>query len=174
MKKQRKITMLWKFFYWPLVWLLVFFPGIIWPLYVHGILKITAIILGIFVLGFSLLLTSAGGRTLAKTGHQSNHETIWPDKFTDGGIFSCMRHPMHLGLALFPVALSLISGSVPAILSSGWGVSGALWFVLFIEEKDALNKYGGQYSAYMLRVPPFSFAGKCFKEALASRKIKGS
>ncbi len=166
--------MVWKFLYWPFIWLLVFIPALLWPLSLNGIWRICALIIGAFLLTISLSLTSAGGRTLAKLGHQKGRETIWPDKFTDVGIFSCMRHPMHLGLAIFPVALALISGSVPAILSSGWGVSGALWFVLHIEEKDALQKYGTVYNAYMQKVPPFSLNPSCLKKTLTIWKIKST
>ncbi len=171
MWKSKKITMIWKFLYWPFIWLIVFLPALLWPFSLNGIWKICALIVGVLLLMISLFLTSAGGRTLAKLGHQKSNETIWPDKFTDFAIFSCMRHPMHLGLAIFPVALALISGSVPAILSSGWGVSGALWFVLHIEEKDALNKYGMVYSAYMQKVPPFSLYPKCLLKAWKFWKI---
>ncbi len=166
MMKSRKITMVWKFIYWPVIWFFVFVPALFWPVSLHGILKISGMFTGVILLAVALLLTSAGGRTLAKWGHKEAHETIWPDNFIDFGIFSCMRHPMHLGLALFPVAVALMSGSVPAICSSGWGVSSALWFVLHIEEKDALSKYGLVYSEYMQRVLPFSFTVNCLKKAL--------
>jgi len=165
MKQPRKITMLWKFFYWPVVWSLVFVPALVWPESLSGIFRIAAVLAGSILLVLSLLLTSAGGRTLARTGHSEEHKTIWPDRFTEFGIFSCMRHPMHLGLALFPLSVALISGSVAAICSSGWGVSGALWFVLYIEEKDALQKFASTYSDYMQRVPPFAFKAECLKKA---------
>ncbi len=170
----RKITMVWKFIYWPIVWFVVFIPALFLPVSLHGIPKITSMLAGIILFAISMLLTSSGGRTLAQFGHQKAHETIWPDKFTEFGIFSCMRHPMHLGLAIFPIALALMSCSVTAILSSGWGVAGALWFVLYIEERDALSKYGRVYSDYMQRVPPFSIKIECFKKALMIWKNKGA
>ncbi len=169
MFKLNKITKVWKFFYWPVVWLIVYVPAFVRPVYLYGFQKTIALVFGLILIGISLLLTSAGGRTLAQKGHQKDHKTLWPDKFIEFGIFNCMRHPMHLGLAIFPVALALISGSVPAILSSGWGVSGALWFVLQIEEKDALNKYGMVYSAYMQKVPPFSLRLRCIKSLIKSK-----
>jgi len=171
MKTSRKITKIWKFVYWPFIWLSVLIPAIIWPLSLHGIWIIVSVAAGIFVLAVSMLLTSSGGRTLAKLAHNKTKETIWPDRFTDYGIFSCMRHPMHLGLALFPVAIALISGSVLAICSSGWGVAGALWFVLHIEEKDALQKYGQVYSDYLQKVPPFCLKPSCLKKALIIWKM---
>ncbi len=172
MRKPQKITMLWKFAFWPVLWVLVFAPAFFWPLFLHGVWMVVSLLLGVILLAVSLFLTATGGRTLAKWGHyEGSNETIWPDKFTDSGIFSCMRHPMHLGLALFPVAVALISGSVPAICSSGWGVAGALWFVLHIEEKDALGKYAQIYSDYMQKVPPFSLRRACLKKALTIWKM---
>lgn len=167
MKKPTKITMIWKFLYWPVVWMFVLIPAFIWPVFLDGAYLIVARIFGMLLLLLSLFLSASGGRTLAKLAHKEEHETFWPDKFTDAGIFSCMRHPMHLGLALFPVALALVSGSVPAILSAGWGMTGALWFVLHIEEVDALGKFGKIYSDYMQKTPPFSLKPACLKKALA-------
>lgn len=171
MWQSRKITMIWKFIYWPFIWLLIFIPAFLWPLSLHGTWKIVSIIAGILLLFCSLFLSASGGRILARLAHSEKHETFWPDKFTDFGIFSCMRHPMHLGLAIFPVAIALISGFVPAICSSGWGVAGALWFVIYIEEKDALEKFAQIYNDYMQKVPPFSLKPGCLKKALLIWKL---
>ncbi len=165
-RKYKKITMIWKFIFWPIVWIAVFIPGFIWPLTLNGFWMITARIVGILLLFYSLFLSSSGGRVLAKFAHSEAHETFWPDRFTEFGIFGCMRHPMHLGLALFPVAVALLSGLVLAISSSGWAVTAALWFVIQIEEKDTIEKYGQSYFEYMQRVPPFSIRLTCLKEAL--------
>lgn len=161
-----KITMLWKFIFWPIVWFLVFLPGIMMPLTLSGFWLTASRLFGVLLLLYSLFLASSGGRVLAKNAHQEAHETFWPDKFTEFGIFSCMRHSMHLGLAIFPVAFALLSGLILPILASGWGVTAALWFVLQIEEKDALSKFGQTYMDYMLRVPPFSLRPGCIKAGL--------
>ncbi len=161
-----KITMLWKFFYWPVVWALFFAPGVVWPLSLKGGWLVGARALGGVLGVYATFLAATGGRTLSKFAHRESHETFWPDRFTDFGIFGCMRHPMHLGLAAFPVALALLSGRVLAIAASGWGVAAALWFVLHIEEKDALEKFGSTYSDYMLRVPPFSLKWRCIQAGL--------
>jgi protein-S-isoprenylcysteine O-methyltransferase Ste14 len=159
-----KITMLWKFLYWPVVWILVFIPGLIWPVALEDIWLTLSRILGVILLLYALFLSSSGGRVLARFAHRDEHETFWPDRFTEFGFFSCMRHPMHMGLALFPVALALLLGRVLPIVGSGWGVAAAFWFVLQIEEKDALEKFGDVYVDYMLRVPPFSIDPKCLRE----------
>ena len=160
------IKKLWKFIFWPILWLFICIPGIIWPVMLDGTLIIISRIAGISLLFYALFLTSTGGRSLARFGHLAEHETYWPDKFTEFGIFKCMRHPMHLGLAIFPLAVALTSGLVLTIWGAGWGVAGALWFVLQIEEKDTIEKFGQTYSDYMQRVPPFSLKLSCIKAGL--------
>ena len=157
---------LWKFYFWIIVWGLSFSPAYFFPDKLQGIWLFLARLLGAFFLLYSLLLTSSGGRTLARFAHEEAHEHYWPDKFTEFGIFGCMRHSMHLGLALFPLSLALLSGFVYAIAAAGWSVAAALWFVLVIEEKETLEKYGTQYTDYMQRVPPFSLHPKCIQAAL--------
>jgi len=166
MTKMKDLKRLWKFYFWLVVWGLSFAPIFLFPAKLNGIWLILARIFGILLLLYSLFLTSTGGRTLAKLAHQEEHEHFWPDKFTEFGIFGCMRHAMHFGLAIFPLAIALISGFVFAIASAGWGVSAAFWFVLVIEEKDTLEKYGATYTDYMQRVPPFSLKLSCFKKSL--------
>lgn len=165
-RKQVKFTMIWKFIFWPVVWVFIFLPALIWPTSLRGGWLILSRIAGVILFFPAMFLTSTGGRTLARFGHQGDRETVWPDKFTAFGIFKCMRHPMHLGLALTPLAIALISGSVWGIWGSGWGIAAALWFVIQIEEKDTLGKFGEVYTSYMQRVPPFSLKPGCIKEGL--------
>lgn len=167
LKKLKNISMIWKFYFWPAVWLLVLLPSLEFPILLENIWLIAGRILGVILLIYSMFLVSSGGRTLAKYGHKAEHETFWPDEFSMVGIFSCMRHPMHLGLAILPLSVALISGNVVAIAASGWGVAAALWFVLHVEEKDTLMKYGKAYSEYMKKIPPFSFKFSCVKKAFS-------
>ena len=168
--KIRKINMLWKFFFWPVVWLFIFIPAFVWPLSLIGIWLILARVFGSLLFVYSMLLASSGGRTLARYGHQEAHETFWPDKFTTFGIFGCMRHPMQFGLAIFPISVALMSGFVLPIFTSGWGVAAGLWFIIQIEEKDTIKKFGETYTNYMQKVPPLSLRIGCIKEALKAWK----
>ena len=156
--------MLWKFMFWPIVWIVIFLPGWIWPLYLDGFIRLAAFISGLILFTATMALTAIGGRTLKRFAHQDGHKTFWPDRFTAEGIFSCMRHPMHLGLALLPVATALMWGSLPVILASGWGVAAALWFVLVIEEQDTLRRFDNEYTDYMQRTPPFSLSLSCLRK----------
>jgi protein-S-isoprenylcysteine O-methyltransferase Ste14 len=165
LKKLKNMSMIWKFYFWPIAWLLVLLPSLAFPILLENIWLIVARIIGVILLIYSMFLASSGGRTLAKYGHKAEHVTFWPDEFSMVGIFSCMRHPMHLGLAIFPLSVALISENVVAIAASGWGVAAALWFVLHVEEKDTLMKYGEAYSEYMKKTPPFSLKFSCMKKA---------
>ncbi len=126
LKMLKNMSMIWKFYFWPTVWLLVLLPSLAFPVLLENIWLIVARILGVILLIYSIFLASSGGRTLAKFAHKPEHETFWPDQFSMVGIFSCMRHPMHLGLAIFPLSIALIGGNVVAITASGWGVAAAL------------------------------------------------
>ena len=73
---------------------------------------------------------------------------------------------MHLGLAIFPLSITLISGLIWGIWGAGWDIAAAFWFVIYIEEKDNIEKFGQTYLSYMLRVPPFSLKPSCILEGL--------
>lgn len=165
--------MIWKFLFWPVVWITIFLPGWIWPLSLSGIFRWITLVVGLIIFIMAILLAAIGGKTLKHFAHQDGHQTFWPDKFTAAGIFSCMRHPMHLGLALFPVGIALIWGSIPVILASGWGVVAALWFVLVVEEKETLHHFGDEYSRYMQQTPPFTLSPTCLKKGYAAIKHSG-
>ncbi|MEB3846786.1 MAG: isoprenylcysteine carboxylmethyltransferase family protein [Desulfurococcales archaeon] len=156
----------WKFAYWPLIWTITLAPPLVfdWGPRLHGLSGLFLQALGLVVIVYSLLLTSIAGRTLRLYGHTG--DSFWPDKLVDVGIYSCMRHPQHLGLALFPLGLSLATAMPVVLLASGWSVAGALAFVLLVEEPECLVKYGDKYVAYMRRVPPFSLNPRCLMEAL--------
>jgi len=172
-KSPFKITMLWKFFYWVVVWALIFAPMLARPATLKGMWMVVARVAGLVLVVYATFLAATGGRTLSRFAHQEAHETFWPDRFTTSGIFGCMRHPMHQGLAIFPVALALLSGRILIIAASGWGVAAALGFVLLVEEKETLEKYGQAYSEYMMQVPPFSLKWRCIKAGLEVWRQKG-
>ncbi len=159
---------LWKFLYWPLLWAATLYSGYILCKYpscrFKGVTGYASIIIGLIIIAYSLLLTSIGGRTLKRYGHVKSR--LWPDKLVTVGIYSCMRHPQHLGLSLFPVGLGLLARSLGSVIASGWAVVGALLFVLMIEEPECLNKYGEDYYNYMRRVPAFSLNPGCIVKGI--------
>jgi len=80
----------------------------------------------------------------------------WSTKLITDNIYSCVRHPHHLGVGLFMTFLALLIGyptTFIIIIISQW-----LWvylFVIFIEEKECLEKFEDQYVKYSKNVPMF-------------------
>lgn len=80
----------------------------------------------------------------------------WSTSLITQNIYRCIRHPHHLGVGLFMTFLGLLIGypvTFLIITISQW-----LWvllFVIFIEEKECLEKFGDEYLEYKKNVPMF-------------------
>jgi len=159
-----------KALFWLIVYLFVFSTGYFIDLEVSWICYFLTAVIGFFLLLYSLALASIAGRTLKKFAHKVKGESFIPDKFINIGIYACMRHPMHLGIALLPLSIALIWGNLAAILSSGWVLAAAFWFVLAIEEPELIKQYKQEYIEYMQKVPPFTLSLKCLEDALVALK----
>jgi len=80
----------------------------------------------------------------------------WSTKIITKNIYKCVRHPHHLGVGLFMTFLGLLIGY--PIIFIIITVSQWLWvliFVLVIEEKECLEKFGDVYIEYKKNVPMF-------------------
>ena len=136
-----------------------------------GIWLTISITIGILLFVYSIALASIAGKTLKRYAHlEDKPKSFEPNKFTSLGIYSIMRHPMHLALALLPISVAFMMGSLSAILASGWSLAMALIFILFIEEPEAIKKYGTEYVDYILRVPAWNFKPNLLKDALKALK----
>jgi len=159
-----------KAIFWLIVYLFVFITGALSGLKVNGVCYFLMVLLGVGLLLYSFALAAIAGRTLKNFAHKVKGESFIPDKFTSVGIYSCMRHPMHLGIALMPLAFSLIWGNAGALLASGWALAAGFWFVLAIEEPEVIKEYKQDYIDYMQKVPPFTLRLKCLEDALVALK----
>ncbi|MFA5817854.1 MAG: methyltransferase [Bacteroidales bacterium] len=80
----------------------------------------------------------------------------WSTKLIVKNVYKCVRHPHHLGVGMFMTFLGLLTGypvTFVIITATQW-----LWvflFVLFIEEKECLEKFGNDYREYRKNVPMF-------------------
>jgi len=88
-----------------------------------------------------------------------------PDKFVDFGIYKCMRHPGQFGNIVLLISITMLSGKLCAFVFSGWLAFLGVLFILFVEEKEAVEKFGNEYGKYIKKVKPFSLNFKCFKNA---------
>lgn len=154
---------LWKFAYWPIAWTLVFLPAAVTGDVgsMDGALGLSLKVLGAAVVIWALVIHTVAGRTLKRLGHSRGQGGIWPDRLVTVGIYSCMRHPQQLGLALMPLGIASLLASPLALGLSGWGVLAAFLFVLAIEEPECLEKFGTAYHEYMKRTSAFSLKPSC-------------
>lgn len=80
----------------------------------------------------------------------------WSTKLIVKNVYKCVRHPHHLGVGLFMTFFGLLIGypfTCIIIAFTQW-----LWvflFVIFIEEKECLEKFGDEYLKYKKSVPMF-------------------
>lgn len=75
--------------------------------------------------------------------------------FIDRGIYSLVRQPMTLGLAMWSIALVLAFQSVLAVIL---GLTSLFCFWMSASKESELNirKFGGPYKEYMKKVPAWN------------------
>ncbi len=146
------------------VWLdLRLFPGIFsspaWHLF--------SLTLGLPLLQLVRRAAATTGRTLARYGREGDLPRFETNKLVRQGPYACMRHPMHLALLFFPLALGLIVGSLGFVLFV-WPLEVLLMLILIktVEEKEALAKFGDAYRRYMEEVPAFNLSPACLVRLL--------
>ncbi len=119
---------------------------------------------GIFLLRIVVTISRNTGRILAKYGRKGELPRMETNQLVEDGPYGCMRHPMHLGLFLFPLAFAFLSGSLSFILIIAPSEIILMLIMIFvIEEPEAIRKFGNQYLEYRKKVPAFSFRWLCLK-----------
>jgi len=106
-------------------------------------------LMGMIVAHFPLKRT---GRLLKLLGEQK--EWGCTNRLITTDIYTCVRHPHHLGVGIFMTSLGLLIGhwwSFLIITITQW-----VWVVAFlflVEEKELTEKFGEEYKAYRQQVP---------------------
>ncbi|MHB8854353.1 MAG: methyltransferase family protein [Ignavibacteriaceae bacterium] len=127
-----------------------------------------------FVIGFLLLIlvmkiSRNTGRTLAKYGRKGDIKRMETNVLVKQGVYKYMRHPMHLGLLLFPLSIAFLIGSPSFILIiAPIEIIFMLIMIKFFEEPEAIRKFGNEYLEYKNQVPWFCFKIKCLEELFRS------
>ena len=62
---------------------------------------------------------------------------------------------------MIPLGIALIMGSASAVLSAGWAILAAFFFVIVIEEPECMKKFSDDYFHYMQETPPFCLHPQC-------------
>ena len=158
-----------------LVWIIMIAAGYFGGLWINDLLdwscpSIICIPVGLILLALIIRASSVTGRYLAVYGKKSGKGFGEIDKLVTVGPYSCMRHPMHFFLSLFPIALGLllvnpgmsfIIGPVEMIL--------ILSMAILIDEKESIERFGEEYLEYKSRVPAFNLHPRCLWLCLAHR-----
>ena len=129
---------------------------------------LASLVLGALLLWGVMRTSRYTGRLLARRGRVGDDiPRMDTNKLVIEDIYACMRHPMHLGLLFFPLAIALILGS-PTFIFVIAPLELLMMIVLIklLEEREALAKFGEDYRAYMKTTPMFSLRLACLRKML--------
>lgn len=132
---------------------------------------IVSSLFGLMLLRLVVNASRKTGRLLAREGRVGKLPRMETNRLVTTGIYGCMRHPMHLGLLFFPLAVGLVAGSPSFILLfAPLEAFFILVMLKFYEEPEAIRKFGDEYRAYQRRVPMFDFSVECLRELFLRRE----
>ncbi len=134
------------------------FAGYLHDVYFH----ILTFPMGLVLLYAVMVVSRNTGRLLAQMGREGSLPLMETNRLVTTGVYSCMRHPMHLGLMFFPLSLALVLGSVSFIMIIAPAeMLLILVMIKVVEEPEAIRKFGDAYINYMKDVPAFNLKPSC-------------
>ncbi len=169
------------------MWLAMIFGGFFAGLWLDAILfpvlyrsltsHLISFAIGLWIARMVINASRNTGRYLNRNGRVGDIPRLETNRLVVTGYYSCMRHPMHLGLLLFPFAAALLAGS-PSFLIIIAPFEALLMIILIktVEEPQALQKFGEDYRKYMAKTPMFSFKKECLRMLFSRdgyKKISG-
>jgi len=157
------------------MWIVMLLGGIIGGYYLDNIwfkgihqnflFHLVSFAVGVFLLSVVMRISKNTGRTLARYGRKGELKRMETNVLVKEGVYRYMRHPMHLGLLLFPLSFAFLTGSPSFIfIISPAEMLLMLLLIKLIEEPEAVRKFGDEYREYMKQVPRFCFRKECLKE----------
>jgi len=159
------------------IWILFLIGGGISGVYLDNIwfinywnnlfFHLISLIIGVFFLFLVLRISKNTGRFLAKNGREGILPRMQTNVLVQSGIYAQMRHPMHLGLMLFPLAIAFLLGSLSFILIiAPIEIIFILIMIYLIEEPEAIRKFGDNYKDYKKITPAFCLTTNCLKNLI--------
>jgi protein-S-isoprenylcysteine O-methyltransferase Ste14 len=114
-------------------------------------------ILWLRVIGFILYIPSAilvfgSIIELKRKGRPESHDPTYTTTFVDSGMYSIIRQPITLGVAIWSIALILVFQSTVSIVLSASSIL-CFWISARKEAEYNIRKFGDKYEAYSKRVP---------------------
>ena len=158
---------------WLLMILVLVACGFLGPSPGHGLAVRLA---GAALLLLSLRGAAVTGRYLAVYGNpvKRGRGPGEPTRLVREGPYSCMRHPMHLFLSLFPLSVGLLAATWCSILLGLAEMITVLVLAVVLDEKESLARFGEEYERYRREVPAFNLSPRCLARALGPRPPKKS
>ena len=128
---------------------------------------LVSISLGVIFLLIIKWVAGSTGKWLAQHGKISDSESFGDfSRLVKDGPYSCMRHPMHLFLSLFPSpSMVLIVGPFETVL--------VLLMAVSIDEKESIERFKEEYIEYRKRVPAFNLNPQCLRLVFTRPSKKG-
>jgi len=77
-----------------------------------------------------------------------------PSELLTAGIYSKIRHPRYLGL-MFEISATALLVNYLAVYLLVLATVPVLYFIVWLEERELLERFGGQYEQYRSRIPRF-------------------
>ena len=109
-------------------------------------------LLGLFGMVLAHFPLKRTGKLLSRMGEAEEWGCTTRLVTTD--IYRCVRHPHHVGVGVFMTSLGLLIGHLWSFLIisiSQW--AWVLGFLLLVEEKELMEKFGEEYETYCRQVP---------------------
>ncbi len=124
-------------------------------------------ITGFAILWMGILLRVAGLKQLGKN-YSSFVEIRESQKLVTSGLFSIVRHPLHLSILMEVMGMSIISTNAFSVIPAG-----VLMFTILLrnrnEEQKLLNHFGTEYENYRKQVPSMNFLWGLVKKVKKDR-----
>ena len=151
-----------------LMWFLMIIISIIAAYFIDFSLSLSSLgiysrIFGLILILSSSMLLRASGKALKQFGMKTKRGFGETDTLVTIGIYGCIRHPHHTGIAMFIVGFGFLYASptfllifVPLLLLAVYT------FVKRVEEPEAVKKFGDAYIEYSKEVPAFIPRLNCF------------
>jgi protein-S-isoprenylcysteine O-methyltransferase Ste14 len=104
-----------------------------------------------------------------KGGVKNGESYIHTTQLVDTGIYSVVRHPQYVTFMLFAIAGMLLFQHWIVVLL-GVPIFPLIYIDLIKADKDALEKFGDNYRAYMKKVPRANFLLGIIRRLLRQRE----
>ncbi len=153
-----------------LMWMTMLILSIIFGYFVNQYFAWSSIdliyrILGIFILMLSGLTLRKSGKALKQLGKPKDNKFGETTELVTTGIYECIRHPHHTGIGLFLIGFALLLGwKAYVFIFLPFQLLMLFSFVKFVEEPEAVKKFGDTYIEYSKRVPRFIPRLRCLRK----------